>query len=65
MRSGRASVSLFQTTRAGVREVLQAVDHALIDAANDDHMIVTNRGSFYLDDGRTRAHEQTPDDRTS
>ena len=35
----------FMKQDLGVREVLQAVEDALIDAGYDDHMVVTERGA--------------------
>jgi hypothetical protein len=45
----------------GVREVLQAVEDALIDAGYDDHMVVTERGSFHwmtVERARQRAADE-------
>ena len=45
----------------GVREVRQAVEDALIDAGYDDHMVVTQRGSFHwmtVERARQRAADE-------
>ena len=44
----------------GVREILQAVEDALIDAGHDDFMVATERGSFHwmtVERARERAAE--------
>jgi hypothetical protein len=50
----------FMKQGLGIREVLQAVEDALVDAGYDDFMAVTERGSFHwmtVERARARAEE--------
>jgi len=48
----------FMKQGLGIREVLQAVEDALVDAGYDDFMAVTERGSFHwMTVERARARE--------
>ena len=42
----RAELAQFARMGRGIREILQAVEDALIDAGYDDFMVKTNHGSF-------------------
>jgi hypothetical protein len=52
----------FMKQGLGIREVLQAVEDALVDAGYDDFMAVTERGSFHwMTVERARAREAEGD----